>query len=138
MLGNSIKFHHFGLAVREPEEAFRYLLLLGYTVGREEYDPLQRVNVAMRHHVAMPDVEVIWPQEKPSPIDGILKGRDSMIYHLCYSTPDPQAALAEFERGGLQVLSVVEPRPAVLFDGAPVSFHMVSGIGLIELIHAEL
>ena len=138
MLGNSIKFHHFGLAVREPEEAFRYLNLLGYTEGRVEYDPLQRVNVAMRHHAEMPDVEVIWPQEKPSPIDGILKGRDSMIYHLCYSAPHPQAALAELERGGLQVFNVVEPRPAVLFDGAPVSFYMVSGIGLIELIHAEL
>ncbi|MBV8666299.1 MAG: VOC family protein [Burkholderiaceae bacterium] len=130
-----MRFHHFGLAVHTPEDAFRYLAALGYTEGAVEYDPLQRVNVAMRHHAHMPDVEVIWPQEKPSPIDNIIKGRDSMIYHLCYCAPDAEATLRSLEQAGLQVHTVSEPKPAVLFGGLPVSFHLVSGIGVIELIH---
>jgi len=130
-----LTFHHFGLAVHAPEEAFTYLAALGYTEGAVEYDPLQRVNVAMRHHATMPDVEVIWPREKPSPIDGIIKGRDSLIYHLCYTAPDVAATLRAIKHVGLQVHPVVGPCPAVLFGGRVVSFYMVSGIGLIELIH---
>jgi hypothetical protein len=132
-----MSFHHFGLAVKRPDDAFRYLAALGYTEGAEEYDPLQRVNVAMRHHVRMPDVEVIWPREKPSPIDAIIKGRESLIYHLCYTAQDAPAVLQNLEQAGLQTHTVAEAKPAVLFGGLPVSFHMVSGIGLIELIHGQ-
>lgn len=134
---SGLTFHHFGLAVHAPEDAFAYLAALGYTEGAQEYDDLQRVYVAMRHHIDMPDVEVIWPREKPSPIDALIKGRDSQIYHLCYTVHDSITALAALEQRGLQVREVVEPRPAILFGGLPVSFHMVSGIGLIELIHGE-
>lgn len=128
-------FHHFGLAVHSPESAFAYLAALGYTAGAEEYDPLQRVNVAMRHHALMPDVEVIWSAGGPSPIGGLLKGRDSLIYHLCYAAPDADATLRALEEAGLQVRTVSEPQPAVLFGGLNVSFHMVGGVGMIELIH---
>jgi hypothetical protein len=132
-----LKFHHFGLAVHAPSEAFTYLSALGYTEGAVEYDCLQRVNVAMRHHPHMPDVEVIWPGDGPSPIDRVIKGRDSLIYHLCYSASDAATALIMIEQTGLQVRTVSEPCPAILFGGLPVSFHLVSGIGMIELIHGE-
>jgi hypothetical protein len=132
-----LRFHHFGLAVHSPEEAFRYLAALGYTEGIVEYDPLQRVNLAMRHHSQMPDVEVIWPQEKPSPIDSIIKGRDSIIYHLCYTVSDAHATLRGLEQAGLQVRTVSEPQPAILFGGLRVSFHLISGVGVIELIHGD-
>jgi hypothetical protein len=137
MLNAGVRFHHCGLAVRSPEHSFRYLAALGYTEGAVEYDPLQRVNVAMRHHAEMPDVEVIWPGDGPSPIDRFIKGQDSMIYHLCYTTADAAATIVSLERAGLQVCAVSEPRPAVLFGGLDVSFHLVEGIGLIELIHGE-
>ena len=52
-----------------PDAAFRFLAGLGYTEGAQAFDPLQKVNLAMRHHAAMPDVEVIWPGDGPSPID---------------------------------------------------------------------
>ena len=64
-----LEFHHFGLAVKSPKAAFAYLDDLGYRAGNTCYDPLQKVNLAMRHHRRMPDVEVIWPGAEPSPID---------------------------------------------------------------------
>src|SRR4051794_6501942 len=94
-------FHHFGLAVRSPEEAFLYLASLGYTEGNSAFDPLQKVNLAMRHHTVMPDVEVIWPGNGPSPIDNMVKRTGSMIYHLCYTSPNPKAALDALEAAGL-------------------------------------
>jgi hypothetical protein len=132
---SGLDFHHFGLAVGAPDEAFRYLRALGYTEGNMVFDPLQGVNLAMRHHFAMPDVEVIWPGDGPSPIDKLIKRTGTMIYHLCYASPRPDAAIAALEAAGLDTLLVSPPTPAVLFGGREVSFYTVSGFGFIELLH---
>ena len=132
---SGMAFHHFGLAVSAPQQAFLYLASLGYSEGNTVFDPLQKVNLAMRHHALMPDVEVIWPGEGPSPIDNLVKRSGSMIYHICYTCPDPAAALAALEAAGLETMVVSPPTPAVLFDGREVSFHHISGFGLIEILH---
>jgi Glyoxalase/Bleomycin resistance protein/Dioxygenase superfamily len=130
-----LEFHHFGLAVASPDEAFLYLASLGYTAGNSAFDPLQRVNLAMRHHLSMPDVEVIWPGDGPSPIDKLVKQTGSMIYHLCYTSSDADAALTALTEAGVEIVPVSPPTPAVLFGGQEVSFHHISGFGLIEILH---
>jgi hypothetical protein len=130
-----LEFHHFGLAVRDPALAFKYLGALGYRAGASCFDPLQKVNLAMRHHDVMPDVEVVWPGDGPSPIDQMLKRSDSLVYHLCYTSEDVDASLASIESSGLDVLPITEPLQAPLFENLPVSFYNVGGIGLIEIIH---
>ena len=132
-----LQFHHFGLAVRDPAEAFRYLMALGYTEGNVVFDPLQQVNLAMRHHSAMPDVEVIWPGDGPSPIDRMIKGSGTLIYHLCYECPDPDSLTAALESAGIETVLVSPPTPAVLFAGREVSFHLVSGFGLVEILKSS-
>jgi hypothetical protein len=129
-----LEFHHFGLAVRAPEAAFRYLSDLGYRAGSSCYDPLQKVNLAMRHHDRMPDVEVIWPGQEPSPLDRMLKQSDSMIYHLCYTSENVDGSLAALERAGLEVLPLGIAQPALLFGGIEVSFYNITGVGVIEII----
>ena len=131
-----LSFHHFGLAVRTPELAFRFLAALGYTGGAPVFDPLQNVNLVMRCHQLMPDVEVIWPSDGPSPIAQIIR-RGPMIYHLCYVTDDAEASLAAMADAGLDVLTLGPAKAAVLFGGQSVSFHSIDGVGLIELIHGE-
>ena len=131
-----LRFHHFGLAVPQPDVAFRFLAGLGYTAGPSVFDPLQGVNLAMRHHPVMPDVEVIWPGNAPSPIDRLIQ-RGHMIYHLCYVTLDAMRSLSAIEAAGLEVMSLAEARPAVLFGGRNVSFHSIDQFGMVELIHGE-
>jgi hypothetical protein len=133
----ALEFHHFGLAVRDPGYAFVYLAALGYRAGSTCFDPHQRVNLAMRHHDTQPDVEVIWPGEGPSPLDKLLKQRDSLIYHLCYTSQDVAASLAAIEAAGLELLPISEPAPAPLFGGREVSFYSIGGFGMIEIIHAD-
>ncbi|HUN51672.1 MAG TPA: VOC family protein [Candidatus Sulfotelmatobacter sp.] len=133
-----LRFHHFGLAVREPASAFRYLAVLGYREGAAAFDPLQRVNVAMRHHADMPDVEVIWPGAGPSPIDNMLRRDGALIYHLCYVAADAERALAGLAAAGLDVLTIGVAQPAVLFGGRQVSFHSIDQVCLIELIHGDV
>lgn len=134
---DGLRFHHFGLAVQAPEAAFLYLHAMGYRDGSQVFDPLQRVNLAMRHHAMMPDVEVIWPGDEPSPIDRLVKRMGNLIYHVCYECSDPDLALAELEAAGLEVVPVSPPTPAVLFGGREVSFYTISGIGLVELLHTD-
>jgi hypothetical protein len=134
MQGFGLRFHHLGLAVPAPEPAFAFLEALRYQPGAQTFDPLQNVNLAMRHHASMPDVEVIWPGDGPSPIDQMIK-RGNMIYHMCFETDDAAASLAAMEEAGHRVFSLGEPKPARLFGGVPVSFHRIDGFGLIEFIH---
>ncbi|WGS25104.1 VOC family protein [Bradyrhizobium sp. ISRA464] len=133
-----LAFHHLGLAVAAPEEAFRYLASLGYVPGNSAYDPIQRVNLAMRHHPVMPDVEVIWPGDGPSPIDKLIKRTGTMIYHLCYACPNAERALDALAASGVEIVPVGTPAPAILFGGQKVSFHHVSGFGLIELLETDI
>ncbi len=135
MPSSLLSFHHFGLAVRRPEKAFAFLQTLGYREGAQVHDPLQSVNLAMRHHPTMPDVELIWPGEAPSPIDNLIKGGKSLVYHLCFATEDASGALADLARAGHQIVEIAPPKPAILFGGLPVSFHNVLGFGVIEIIH---
>ena len=134
--GFGLRFHHLGLAVRAPDAALRFLQALGYVAGAETFDPEQNVNVAMRHHAQMPDVEVIWPGKGRSPIDLMIK-RGHMIYHLCYVTLDADASVAAMIAADLDVLPLGPPKPALLFGGLPVSFHSIGDVGMIEFIHGE-
>ena len=134
--GMGLRFNHFGLAVPQPGPAFRFLAALGYEPGRMVFDPLENVNLPMRQHGDMPDVEVIWPGEGASPIDRIIK-RGHMIYHLCYVTSDADASIAALEAAGMEMAPLGPAKPALLFGGRPVSFHGIDQVGMIELIHGE-
>ena len=129
-----LEFHHLGLAVKKPATATAFLAALGYREGERVFDPVQRVNLAMFHHDGMPDVEVIWPGDGPSPVDAILKKSDGRVYHLCYTAADPAGAVTAMQEHGFDVLEVAAPEPAVLFGGQKVSFYSVAGFGLIEII----
>ncbi len=134
-----LAFHHFGLAVKQPSAATAFLDALGYRRGAAIFDPLQGVNLALCEHPSMPAVELIWPGagEGPSPVDKILAKRDSQLYHLCFTCPEPEQALARLQADGHLLLPAVEAKAAVLFGGVEVSFHYVVGFGLIELIHCD-
>lgn len=134
MDGFGLTFHHLGLATKKPATAAAYLAALGYREGSRVFDPLQHVHLALYHHSAMPDVEVIWPGEGPSPVDNILKRADGRIYHLCYTAADPGRAVAAMQEQGFDVVEVAAPQPAILFEGQKVSFYSVAGFGLIEII----
>ncbi len=133
-----LSFHHFGLAAREPEVALKALRALGYACGETVFDPEQNVRLAMCTHPAMPSVEVISPgSDGKTPVDRLIaKHGGGIVYHLCYTTADLEASLAAIEAAGLHVTCVAPPTPAVLFGGERVSFYLLDGVGLIEIIES--
>jgi catechol 2,3-dioxygenase-like lactoylglutathione lyase family enzyme len=129
------RFHHFGLAVRRPQEAMTFLTALGFRLGESLLDPNQNVHLIMATHATEPAVEIIYPGDTKGPVSSLgEKHTSGIIYHVCYETDDLPAALAGLENAGLRVLCVSPPTPAPLFGGRPVSFYNVTGIGLIEIL----
>ena len=126
-----LAFHHFGLAVASPEEAFRYLASLGYIAGNSAFDPIQRVNLAMRHHPSMPDAKSSGRAMAPRRSTSLLSEPD-----LCYTCPNAKQALDALAASGIDIVPIGSPAPAVLFGGQRVSFHHISGFGLIEILEA--
>ena len=130
-------FHHFGLAVSNPSQALSFLQGLGYQPGELIYDPLQNINLVWCGHLSMPPVEVVSPAESPGPLGPYLSKISELIYHLCFRSDDVAASLGAIRDDGIRVLPVSPPKPAVLFGGQEVSFHMIKGFGLVELLHTE-
>lgn len=133
---HGLRFHHLGLAVKMPEQSIRFLEALGYTIGPHVSDPLQNVNLIMCSHQTMPDVEIIFPGIGPGPVDRLLQQHsDGLVYHMCYECDNLAATMASVkESGAFRLACISPPKPAVLFDGKPVSFYIVTGVGLIEII----
>lgn len=127
-------FHHFGLAVNQPEKAKRFLQGLGYSIGDPVYDPLQKVNLIMCRSLDMPDVELIYSAESPGPLENLLRNSTEVIYHLCYETENLEESLQTIKDDNNRVITVSRPKQAVLFSYRKVSFYRIAGYGIIELI----
>ena len=130
---HGLSFHHLGLAVRKPSKASDFLKELGYRVGEVVEDPLQNVRLIWAEHLRMPAVELIFPLNSPGPLDSILESRSEMIYHVCFASRDMEASVKSLSEAN-RLITVSPAKPALLFDGKKVSFHMVAGFGLIEII----
>jgi hypothetical protein len=131
-----LTFHHLGLAVKEPKTAGFFLSGLGYKIGPMVFDPLQNVHLGMCHHDSMPDVEIICPAEGSGPLDRLLGAhKEGLVYHMCYTSPNLDATLDALEsEENLQIFEISPPKEAVLFGGKKVSFYLIAGLGLIEII----
>lgn len=133
MTPSHLQFHHFGLAVRRPEEARIFVSELGYCLGEPVFDPAQNVHLQLCTHESHPAVEIIWPGNAGGPIDKLAQRHASgIVYHVCYETDHLDAALAQLAK--LRMVCISPPTPAPLFGGRPVSFYNVVGIGLVEIL----
>ena len=79
-------------------------------------------------------IELVAPLDKKleSPVDQYLSNAVGMPYHICYESDRLDAEIEELKAQGYKV--VIEPRPAVAFDGRRVVFMMNIGFGLMEIV----
>lgn len=136
MQGHGLTFDHFGLATRDSETTLSFLRGLGYRTPGAVHDLLQRVHLVLCEHATMPAVEVIYAAGAVGPLDAILLHQPQSIYHLCFRSRNLGASLQSLKAAGQRVMRVSAPQPAVLFGGLSVSFYMVRGFGLIEIIES--
>jgi methylmalonyl-CoA/ethylmalonyl-CoA epimerase len=129
-----LQFHHLGLAVAKKAKALKFLRGLGYEIGDEIYDPIQKVNLLMCSSSGLPQIEIIMPAEKQGLLDNILKGRTELIYHTCYITNDLNSSIEAIRNDQNRIVPVAGRAPAILFGDKYVSFYLIDGFGLIEIL----
>jgi len=135
MIAAGLRFHHFGLAVADPSRAVVFLQRMGYRCGEAIIDPLQNVVLHWCEMEAAPSVEVVSPTETKGPLTSVLAEHPTSFYHLCYEADSLKTDPIELLRAtGARLVTVMPPTPAVLFAGRLVSFHLVQGFGLVELL----
>jgi methylmalonyl-CoA/ethylmalonyl-CoA epimerase len=132
--GKELRFHHIGLAVREPTKALGVLTALGYTATPSIKDSLQKVNLIFCSHATQPAVEIIFPADAGGPLDTILKNHPASFYHICFATENVKTALECLKRNGVHYIPIEQPKNAILFQNRKVSFYYIDGFGLIELL----
>jgi methylmalonyl-CoA/ethylmalonyl-CoA epimerase len=131
----NLNFHHFGLAVRRPDEARKFVQSLGYQLGDYVFDPAQNVHLQMCHSSVQPAVEIIWPGDTRGPVDKFAQRNPAgIVYHICYETASLTEFLSGLESAGIQAVCISPPTPAPLFKNRKVSFYNILGMGLVEVL----
>lgn len=130
---DSIRFNHFGLAVKQFDKAILFYENLGYNCSQPVIDPLQNVELVLCTSEKYPTVELVKPINDKSPVINYLNKNNEIIYHICYEVDDIENDLRKlFSKS--KTICVSKPTPAILFDNRLVSFYYINNVGLIELL----
>jgi methylmalonyl-CoA/ethylmalonyl-CoA epimerase len=131
-----LSLHHVGIAVADiGQAAARYVRVLGYEVKSDVvHDPVQTAYVQF---VRLPGdavfLEFVSPDGSQSKLhNAISKGGG--LNHLCFATPDIDAACDELRAQGLFLLQ--RPVPAAVFNGRRIAWLMGADRVPLELVEA--
>lgn len=128
-----LRFHHIGVVCRDLDSEQKMFELLGYQrEGAEFVDPLQRIRGRFLVGGG-PRLELLAATDDLSPVRPWLQ-RGVKFYHQAFETDHLEDALSDLI--GRQGRVVVEPVPAVAFNGRKIAFVMLPGSLLIELIQS--
>lgn len=127
-----MEFHHIGIATKDIAKSAHLYSLFGYKVGKQFFDPIQKVDLCFLEKVGFPVIELVSPVEETSPVNNILNKNGTIPYHTCYVVADLDAEIINLKKG--KFLVVVSPVPAVAFDYRRVCFLYHKMSGLIELL----
>jgi methylmalonyl-CoA/ethylmalonyl-CoA epimerase len=124
-------FHHLGVACRDLDVEEQAWTPLGYSRERSDFeDPRQQIRGRFLVGPG-PRLELLVGTPGSTVLDPWL-GRGIKIYHQAFEVPSVGGAIEAFVADGARV--VVEPVPAVAFDGRDIAFLMLRNGSLIEVI----
>lgn len=128
------RFHHFGVACRDLDLEAAHYRTFGYRPERDDFeDPIQGVRGRFLIDGG-PRLELLVALPGSAVLDPWLRG-GSRIYHQAFEVDDLPGSIASLMADRARV--VVEPVPAVAFDGRSISFVMLRTLALIELIETD-
>ncbi len=134
-LTEAFAYHHVGIAVKDMQQAIEsYKTLFGYQLTSGPFDdPIQDVSVCFLSRGGTdPALELVAALGPNSPVHRLVK-KGGGTYHLCYTVPDIDAAIAHLTAHNCLLLT--QPVPAVAFEGRKIAW-LISDTGLFELIQA--
>tara|TARA_B100001250_G_C19422844_1_gene623985 strand:+ start:184 stop:588 length:405 start_codon:yes stop_codon:yes gene_type:complete len=134
-MNNLFKFHHFGLALKNLEDAKKFYSSIGYKLSKKYNDRNQKINLILCTSKNMPTIELIAAYSKMSPISQYLEKLNEIFYHSCYEIKNPKAII--FLKDKFNAKCISSRKKSVLFDKKVVSFYYLKNIGLLEIIEKK-
>ena len=131
-----IRFHHFGLAVKDFANAIKFYTNLGFKCSQPIIDELQKVELILCTSNQFPAVELIKPLSNESPIFSFFKNNNEIIYHTCYEI-DNSGNNLEILFNKNREICISKPKPAILFNDRLVSFYYLPDVGIIEILNKD-
>ncbi|AHY46540.1 methylmalonyl-CoA epimerase [Rubrobacter radiotolerans] len=129
------RIHHLGYAVRDAAAAAEfYRLRFGAAPGEPEPVEEQGI-VAVMFPVGESRIELVQPTRPDSPVGKFLDKRGEGFHHVAFEVEDLDAALAELDSAGLDL---IDRRPRVGAGGLRMAFihpHDAFGV-LTELVES--
>lgn len=127
---------HIAIAVRDIDSAAdRLCLLLGYRRATERVtNSRQQVHVMFLRKPGSIDLKLIEPATDDSPLWPFVR-KGGGLHHICFTSPDVNAACEALTSAGARMLS--PPAPGEAFDDGLIAF-LYAGLGLnVEVIDTD-
>lgn len=128
----SMNFHHIGIATENINKTSKYYLEAGYTMSKQIFDPVQKVNIVFLSKKSMPMIELLEPAFKDSPVSKILMKSGVGPYHICYQVKDIDFVIDELKKK--KYISLFKPVEAIALSMKKICFLYNKNVGLIELV----
>lgn len=124
---------HIGYAVKRIDRAISSFVKLGYIFEPIIDDTDRNVKIAFGDKDGY-RIELVSPldKSKESPVDQYLDNTAGTPYHICYKSDDFDEEIENLRSQGFKV--IIDPKPAVAFEGKRVVFMMNIGFGLMEIV----
>ncbi|HEX2381549.1 MAG TPA: VOC family protein [Acidimicrobiales bacterium] len=128
-----LTFHHIGVACRDLDTEAETYALLGYSPESDDFVD-QRQGIRGRFIVGPgPRLELLVALPGSAVLEPWLR-KGVKYYHEAFLVPDLASGIEYLGAHGGKV--VVEPVPAVAFEGRAIAFVMLRNMTLVELVQA--
>lgn len=129
---NNCSFHHIGYAVRDITMTAAFYTKAGWKLSEIYTDTIQNTYIAFLHREGFPLLELVAPIDETSPICNTIKKVGNSTYHICYSVPDINSAVAELR--AQRYMPLFKPVEAVGINNKKICYLMHPEVGLIEIV----
>lgn len=131
-----MKIDHIGYAIKSIEKSKADLEKVGYKFGELIEDEDRNIEIVFGEKDGY-KIELVAPRDKSgSPVDKIIKRIGNGPYHICYVSTDFENEIKQLQKENYKM--IIEPAPAVAFDGRKVVFLMKLDVGLIEVVEDRI
>ncbi len=129
----TMKLHHVGVVVNDVHKSIEeFIRRYGAEVASEILDDqLQQATVVLLSVGSTSYIELVAPYGASSPLHRAVK-RKTPIHHICFEVPNVVEAMSALRAD--KMVTVSDPKPAVLFDGRVVAWMWDSSNLLVELL----
>jgi methylmalonyl-CoA/ethylmalonyl-CoA epimerase len=128
-----MEIDHIGYAVKRIDRAIEAFQKMGFAFETTIDDADRNVKLVFGEKDGY-RIELVSVLDKMhiSPVDQYLSNSVGTPYHICYASENFDDDLEELKRQGFK--EIIEPRPAIAFNGKRVVFLMNIGFGLMEIV----